>query len=80
VRLKISTPKLLASAIAAVALLLIIGIRFVGGADSKSSHNEVPAKADETTQEKIARAMSAGPDNISKSARIVEKLPAATWS
>jgi hypothetical protein len=73
-RLESSTRKLLASATTAVALLLIIGIRLGGHAESKTSQNELSAKADETTtQEKIARAMSAGPDNISKSARIIDK-------
>ena len=65
--------KLFASAITAMALLLTIEIRFVSRAESKTSHNGIPAAAGETTQEKIARAMSAGPDNISKSARIVDK-------
>jgi hypothetical protein len=73
-RLKTSTRKFLASATAAAVLLLIIGIRLGGHAEPKTSRNEVSAKADETTtQEKIARAMSAGPDSISKSARIVDK-------
>jgi len=44
----------------------------VGSAESKTPHNGIPAKASDTTQEKIARAMSAGPDDISKSARIVD--------
>ena len=60
------------SAITVMALFLIIGIRFVGRAESKASPNGIPAKAGDTTQEKIARAMSAGPDDISKSARIVD--------
>jgi len=72
-RLKSSRSKLLASTITAMALLLIIGIRLVARAESKTSHNGVPVKTDESTQEKIARAMSAGPDNISKSARIIDK-------
>src|ERR1700674_1229241 len=67
-----SRHKFLASAVTA-ALFLIIGIRFVVPAESKASHNGIPSKADDTTQEKIARAMSAGPDNISESARIVDK-------
>jgi len=67
-----SRHKFLASAVTA-ALFLIIGIRFVVPAESKASHNGIPSKADDTTQEKIARAMSAGPDNISKSARIIDK-------
>src|ERR1700722_7768484 len=55
-----SRRKFLASAITAVALFLIIGIRFVGRAESTASHNGMPAKAGDMTQEKIARAMSAG--------------------
>jgi hypothetical protein len=66
-----SRRKFFASAIAA--LLLIIGIRFGGSAESKTSHSGASTTADDTTQEKIARAMSAGPDNISKSARIIDK-------
>jgi hypothetical protein len=72
-RLERSTRKFLASATTAMALLLIIGIKLLDRAESKTSHNEISAKADDTTQEKIARAMSAGPDNISKSARIIDK-------
>ena len=72
-RLKSSKHKSLAIATTAVVLLLIIGIRLGGHAESKTSQNEISAKADETTtQEKIERAMSAGPDNISKSARIID--------
>jgi hypothetical protein len=72
-RLKSSKHKFLESATTAGVLLLIIGIRLGGRAESKTSQNEISANADETTQEKIARAMSAGPDNISKSARIIDK-------
>jgi hypothetical protein len=36
------------------------------------AHNGVSANADDTTQEKIAQAMYSGPDNISKSARIID--------
>jgi hypothetical protein len=72
-RLKSSKHKSLAIATTAVVLLLIIGIRLGGHAESKTSQNEISANADETPQEKIARAMSAGPDNISKSARIIDK-------
>jgi len=68
-----SKRKFLASVIAAIALFLVIGNRLVGRAESKTSHNETSARADDTTQEKIARAMSAGPDDISKSARIIDK-------
>jgi hypothetical protein len=68
-----SRRKFLASVITAIALLLIIEIRLVSRAESKTFHNGIAAAAGKTTQEKIARAMSAGPDNISKSARIVDK-------
>src|SRR6202051_4347739 len=48
-------------------------LRIAHRSESKTSQNEISAKADETTtQEKIERAMSAGPDNISKSARIID--------
>jgi hypothetical protein len=67
-----SKTKFLASVIAAVALLLMIGVRLVSRAESKTSHKGVSTKADDTAQEKIARAMSAGPDNISKSAKIID--------
>jgi len=66
-----SRRKILASAITAVAVFLTIGIRLVRGAESKTLQN-TSAKAGDTTQEKIARAMSAGPDNISESARIID--------
>jgi hypothetical protein len=72
-RLKSSIRRFLVSAITVAALLLVIGFRLVGRAESKTSHSGVSAKADNTTQEKIARAMSAGPDNISKAARIIDK-------
>jgi hypothetical protein len=67
-----SKRKVLASAITVLALLLIIGVRFVGRAESTTSHNGISGKAGDTTQEKIARAMSAGPDNVSKFARIID--------
>ena len=64
--------KLLASTITAVALFLIIGVRLVTHAESKTSHNETSAQASDTIQEKISRAMSAGPDNVSTSAQIID--------
>src|ERR1700676_3839295 len=70
-RTQTSRDKFLVSAITAIALL-IVGIRFVSRAESKAWHSGIFAKADETTQEKIARAMSAGPENISRSARILD--------
>jgi hypothetical protein len=55
-----------------MALFLIIGVRLVTRAESKTSHNETSAQARDATQEKKARAMSAGPDNVSTSAQIID--------
>jgi hypothetical protein len=66
-----SRSKFLASAVTAMTLLLIIG-GSVGSIESKASHNEISAKTGETTEGKITRAMSAGPDNVSQSARIID--------
>ena len=62
-----SRRKFMATAVTATTLLLVFGLRLVGRAESQTS-----AKAGDTTQEKIVRAMSAGPDNISESARIID--------
>src|SRR5260370_39717125 len=53
--------KFMATAVTATTLLLVFGLRLVGRAESRTS-----AKAGDTTQEKIARATSAGPDNVSE--------------
>lgn len=65
-------PKFVASTVTAMALILIIGVRLVSRAESKTSHNETSAQAGETIQKKISRAMSAGPDNVSTSAQIID--------
>jgi hypothetical protein len=67
-----SRPKFRASAITAMALFLMIGIRLASRAESKTSHNETSAQAGDPIQEKISRAMSAGPDNVSTSAQIID--------
>jgi hypothetical protein len=64
-----SRDKFLATAATAMILLLVIG---VDRAESQASNNEISSKAADTIQEKIARAMSAGPDNVSKFSRIVD--------
>jgi hypothetical protein len=69
-----SRPRFLASIITALALVLIIGVRIVSRAESKASHNETSAQAGDTIQEKIIRAMSAGPDNVSTSAQIIDTV------
>ena len=63
---------LLPSAITALTLLLTVGIRPVSRAESQTSPDGTLAMTSETKQEKIDRAMSAGPDNVSKSARIID--------
>jgi hypothetical protein len=70
-----SRRKFFASVITAMALLLLIGIKLVSRAESETSRNRISASVDVATQEKIARAMSAGPDNISKSAKIIDSDP-----
>lgn len=67
-----SRPRFLASAATAMALFLVIGVRLVTHAESRTSHTETSVQAGDTAEEKIARAMSAGPDNVSKSARIID--------
>ena len=47
-----SRRKFLASAITAMALFLIIGIRFIGRAESKALHKGIPTKTGDTAQEK----------------------------
>jgi hypothetical protein len=64
-----SRDKLQATAVSAMVLLLFIGVNRV---ESQTSNTEMSSKSGDTTQEKIARATSAGPDNVSKSARIVD--------
>jgi hypothetical protein len=67
-----SRRKFLASGVTVVALFLVTGMRFMSHAESQTSNNGMSAKTVETTQGKIARAMSAGPQSISQSARIVD--------
>jgi len=67
-----SRPTFLASTITVLALLVIIGVRLVSRAESKTSHNKTSVQAGATTQEKIARATSAGRENVSTSAHIID--------
>jgi hypothetical protein len=55
-----------------MALFPIIGIRFIGRAESKALHKGIPTKTGDTAQEKIARAMSAGPEDISEAGKTVD--------
>jgi len=70
-----SRREFMASGNTVATLVLLLGITLVGLAESQTSHTGASAKADETTQEKIARAMSAGPDDVSRFARIVDTDP-----
>ena len=56
----------------AAATILVTGMNFRTAAKAKMPVQNSPTDASDTTQAKIARAMSAGPDNISKSARIID--------
>jgi hypothetical protein len=58
--------------VAAIALAVVIGTK-LGLAESKPTHDAAAADASESTQAKIERAMSAGPTEIARSAKIVDK-------
>jgi hypothetical protein len=54
------------------AMLLTAGMLVRSAAQTAPSDQESSTSSDDSTQVKIARAMSAGPDNVSKSARIID--------
>ena len=56
----------------AAATILVTGMNFRTVAKAKMPVQNSPTDASDTTQAQIARAMSAGPDNISKFARIID--------
>jgi hypothetical protein len=56
----------------ATAMLLVTGMKFGGSVCANTPVQNSPADAGDTTQAKIARAMSAGPTEIARSARIVD--------
>jgi hypothetical protein len=53
--------------------VLVIGARFGSRAESKPGHAAVPIDSIETTEAKIERAMSAGPPEIARSGKIIDK-------
>jgi hypothetical protein len=53
-------------------MLLVIGMKFGGRLHANTPLHNSPADAIDTTQAKIARAISAGPNEIASSARIVD--------
>jgi hypothetical protein len=54
------------------AIPFIAGMLVRGSAQTTSLHQGSPTAGDDSTQVKIARAMSAGPMNVAKAARIVD--------
>jgi hypothetical protein len=67
--MNLAKPKL---AFLTTAMLLVIGMKFGGSVDACTPLQNSPTDAGDTTQAKIARAMSAGPTEIASSARIVD--------
>ena len=56
----------------ATAILVATGMNFRGSVYANTPVQDSPTDASDTTQAKIARAMSAGPNEIASSARIVD--------
>jgi len=56
----------------ATVVVLVIGIKFGGSVHADTPAQDSPADAGDTAQAKIARAMSAGPTEGARSARIVD--------
>src|SRR5271156_5950606 len=56
----------------ATALLLLTGVLVTGAAETATSSQDAPKTGGDISQEKIARAMSAGPENVASGARIVD--------
>jgi hypothetical protein len=56
----------------ATAILVATGMNFGGSVHANTPVQDSPTDASDTTQAKIARAMSAGPNEIASSARIVD--------
>ncbi len=59
--------------VAIAALVVIVGTKLQTHAESKSAHRAMATDQTETTEAKIERAMSAGPPEIARSAKIVDK-------
>jgi hypothetical protein len=66
------TKQRLAFLAVATAMLLVTGMNFGGLMQAKTAAQSSPTDAAHTNQDKIARAMSAGPAAIANSARIVD--------
>src|SRR5437879_12713720 len=66
------TKRNLAFLAVAAATILVTGMNFRTVAKAKTPVQNSPTDASDTTQAKIARAMSAGPTDFARSARIVD--------
>src|SRR5579864_8583202 len=55
-------------------VLLILGLLLRGAAQTTPADHNASAGSDDSTQVKIARAMSAGPTEVAKAARIVDTV------
>jgi hypothetical protein len=62
-----------AALVAAIALVVFAGTRSSTHAESKADNGAAVIDRNETTEAKIARAMSAGPPEIAQSAKIIDK-------
>lgn len=67
-----STGKIAVLALA-IAIIALIGMRRVSGAEAKSAQSAEATDTSETIQAKIERATSAGPPEIARSAEIIDK-------
>src|SRR5271169_2884021 len=70
-----STTKTALLAALAIAILVaaVIGMRLVSRAEAKSARPAEPTDTSESNQAKVERAMSAGPLEIARSAKIIDK-------
>ena len=56
-----------------IAVIVVVGARFGSGPESKPGHTALAIDTSETTEAKIERAMSAGPPEIARAAKIIDK-------
>ena len=70
--MRLSTAKP-AALVMAIVFGLVLGARLASRAESNPNHRAAGIDTSETTEAKIARAMSAGPPEIGRSAKIIDK-------
>jgi hypothetical protein len=56
-----------------IAVLAVIGARFGSSAESKTAWQTAVVNSEETTEAKIERVISAGPPEVARSAKIIDK-------